>query len=518
MKTTRNFYTAIMLFLLIGATSLFAQTAKIQLIHNSADAISQNVDIYVNDALLIDNFEFRTATKFFDVPAGVDLKVTVVPNTFDIPNELKWEQTVNFQRDEQYIIVANGLLVESRYTPFKPFSVYPFAGARTQSINASNNDVETKYTDVLVFHGSTDAPSVNVVESGVGAGTIISDFSYGTYAGYLSLPTNDYILQVTNTDETVVVAQYSAPLQTLGLEDMALTVLASGFLNPSENFDGAAFGLYVALPSGGDLIPLPLVETENRNTARVQVIHNSADAAAVVVDVWLNQTKLIDNFAFRTSTPFIDAPAGVLLNIGIAPPNSTSWTQSFSIKQVALTADQTYVIVANGITSTSGYTPSPSFSVSVYPIGREAASQPGNTDVLVVHGSTDAPSVDIYETGVGAGLIVDDLTYGNVAGYLELETLDYVIDIRDETGTSTVAAYQAPLTTLGLEGAALSVIASGFLNPANNSNGEAFGLYVALPSGGDLIPLPLYQPTQTARVQVIHNSADAAAAVVDVWL
>ena len=34
------------------------------------------------------------------------------------------------------------------------------------------------------------------------------------------------------------------------------------------------------------------------------------------------------------------------------------------------------------------------------------------------------------------------------------------------------------------------VLASGFLNPINNSNGKSFGLYVALASGGDLVELP----------------------------
>jgi hypothetical protein len=36
-------------------------------------------------------------------------------------------------------------------------------------------------------------------------------------------------------------------------------------------------------------------------TARLQVIHNSADLAASTVDVWLDNTLLLDNFAFRTS-------------------------------------------------------------------------------------------------------------------------------------------------------------------------------------------------------------------------
>ena len=58
-------------------------------------------------------------------------------------------------------------------------------------------------------------------------------------------------------------------------------------------------------------------------TARVQVIHNSADAAAESVDVYLNETLLIPNFAFRTASPFVDAPAGIEIDLSVAPPNST---------------------------------------------------------------------------------------------------------------------------------------------------------------------------------------------------
>ena len=47
------------------------------------------------------------------------------------------------------------------------------------------------------------------------------------------------------------------------------------------------------------------------------------------------------------------------------------------------------------------------------------------------------------------------------------------------------------MAELGLEGAAITVFASGFLNPTNNQNGAEFELWVALPSGGDLVELPL---------------------------
>ena len=83
--------------------------------------------------------------------------------------------------------------------------------------------------------------------------------------------------------------------------------------------------------------------------------------------------------------------------------------------------------------------------------------------------------------------------YGEFAGYLGLPTDDYVLEIRTADGETTVVAYEAPLQTLELDGAAITVVASGFLNPANNSDGPAFGLYVATAAGGDLIPLPVYE-------------------------
>lgn len=224
--------------------------------------------------------------------------------------------------------------------------------------------------------------------------------------------------------------------------------------------------------------------------ARVQVIHNSADAAAEVVDIYLDSDLALDDFAFRTATPFIDFPADVEVVIGVAPPNSTGSGDAIATFPVTLADGETYVVVADGIVSPTGYDPAPAFGLQVYAMGREAATVGTNTDVLVHHGSTDAPTVDVVETGAGAGTIVDDLAYTDFQGYLELPTADYVLEIRDETGSVGVAAFGAPLSTLGLEGVALVVVASGFLNPANNSDGPAFGLWVALPSGGDLVELP----------------------------
>ena len=84
-------------------------------------------------------------------------------------------------------------------------------------------------------------------------------------------------------------------------------------------------------------------------TARLQVIHNAADPAAVSVDIYLDGTLLLDNFGFRDATPFIDAPAGTPINIGVAGPNSTSVSDTIKNFTVTLTENETYVAIANGV-------------------------------------------------------------------------------------------------------------------------------------------------------------------------
>jgi hypothetical protein len=224
--------------------------------------------------------------------------------------------------------------------------------------------------------------------------------------------------------------------------------------------------------------------------ARLEVIHNSADAAAAIVDVFVNGDELIPNFEFRNTTGFIDVPAGMPLAIDVAPDGAGIGGSVGTVNIPFLGSGKTYIAIANGIVSGSGYSPAPAFGLDVFDMGREAAtSGSSNTDVLVYHGSTDAPTVDVSETGVGAGTIVDDISYSEFQGYLELPTADYVLTIQDATGAVNVASFDAPLATLSLQGAAVTVLASGFLDPMMNSNGAGFGLWASVGTGGGLIPL-----------------------------
>jgi hypothetical protein len=242
-------------------------------------------------------------------------------------------------------------------------------------------------------------------------------------------------------------------------------------------------------------------------TARVQVVHNSPDPAAEVVDVYLNGNLLLDDFAFRTATPFIDAPANTPITIDIAPGTSVDVSESIFTVSPTLAADETYIVVASGVLDSA-------FSLEVFAGAREVAAVAGNTDVLVQHGSPDAPTVDVVNQD-GGGILVDDISYPEFQGYLELPTDDYLIDITTADGSTKVAGYQAYLAELGLADAAVTVFASGFLDPASNGDGPAFGLWVSLATGGPLVelndeafvpfPAPYCGPLEFPFVEPISN-------------
>lgn len=456
--------------------------ARIQIIHNSADAANNLVDIYLNGNILLNNFKFRTASKFINVPADTPITISVAPSTSTSELESFYTFTETLTNTKKYIIVANGIRSSTGYTPNQPFGFSIFDQGREIATNATN-------TDILINHGATDAPIVDIVETRVPAGALVDDISYNSFnSNYLELPTADFKFDVTDADGTTVLKTYLAPFESFNFSGKSLTIVASGFLDPSQNSNGPKFGLWIATSLGGNLIQLQIYEAPKK--ARIQIIHNSADEANALVDVYLNGEILFDDFKFRTATQFIDVPAETPITISIAPSTSASDIESFYSLSNSFVANKTYIIVANGITNTTGYTPNQPFGLSIFDQGRETATNVANTDILINHGATDAPIVDIVETSVPAGTIVDDISYNSFnSNYLELSTANYVLDVRDITGINIIASYSAPLATLNLQGQALTVVASGFIDSLQNSSGSPFGLWAALASGGDLIEL-----------------------------
>ena len=328
--------------------------------------------------------------------------------------------------------------------------------------------------DLRAVHGSSDAPTVDVIARNVA--TLVDDAPYSAITPYISVPAASYTLDVTPAAGSPIVASFTADLSTLG--GGSAVVFASGFLDPTTNQNGPAFGLYAALANG------TVVAFPPTSVARLQVIHNAADPAASSVDVYVNGSLLLDDFAFRTATPYIDVPAGVLLNVGVAPGSSTSAADTLKNFEVTLANGGEYIAVANGVLNPASFSVNPdgtstAFTLFLQEQMREAATTGTDVDFRVIHGASDAPTVDVL---VGASILVDNASYSNITSYLSVPAADYTLDITPGNDNSTiVASFNAPLTALG--GGSAVVLASGFLNPAANQNGAAFGLIAVLADG-----------------------------------
>ena len=468
MKNFQYFLVA-MFAMLIGSAS--AQTARLQVIHNAADPGAVSVDIYLNGTLLLDNFGFREATPYIDAPAGTPINIGVAgPNSTSAADTLK-NFNVTLTENETYVAIANGVLDPNSFASNPDgrstgFTLFVKAMAREMG---TSSDV-----DFFVLHGSTDAPTVDVLARRVA--TLVDNAAYGDITNYITVPAASYILDVTpGDDNSTIVASFEANLS--GLGGGAAVVFASGFLSPSQNQDGEAFGVFAALPNG------TVVEFPSVQLSRLQVIHNSADVAASSVDIYLNGNLLLDNFAFRTATPFIDAPADVELSIGVAPGNSTSVDDTLANFNASLVNGETYVVIANGVLDPNSYASNPdgrstSFTLFVQPMAQESGTG-SNVDFFVLHGATDAPTVDVIARNVAT--LVNDAAYSDITNYISVPAAAYTLDLTLADGTTLVNSYIADLSGLG--GGSAAVFASGFLNPSANQNGEAFGIFFALPDG-----------------------------------
>ncbi len=439
---------------LLTVVMAWSQTARVQIIHNSP---TPTVDIYANADKLLDNFAFRTATPYIDVPANVNINIGVALANSTAASDAIANFPVTFQPNKTYVVVAGGVVGGAQ-----PFNLFVYdLGAETSNSTAN--------VGILFFHGSPDAPEVDIT---TGGSVLFDNVSFGEFAGYLNVPAATYQLDVTpGNDNSTIVASFNADLSFW--KGRTAVVFASGFLGGGQ----PSFEPWVALDNGGTF-PLPLATTPPppppASGARLQVIHNSPTPT---VDIWVNGSKFLDDFAFRTATPFVTVPAGVNLNLGVALGNSTAASQALVSYDLTLEDGKSYVVVANGIVGGN-----PGFDLEIFDMGQELANNSGNIGLLFFHGSPDAPEVDILANG---GVAFDNVSFGEFSGYVNVPASNYTIDVTPGNDNSTiVASYDADFSFW--KGRTAVVFASGFLSGSNPS----FEPWVALDNGGTF-PLPL---------------------------
>lgn len=476
MRSKQLLLSFLLSFLAIGTTQ--AQIARVQVINNSGDAMLNALDVYIDGQLVVDDVTFRSASMFFDVNINVGnpVNIGVALNTSFSVVDTFYNKTVLLMQSNTYIIVLNGIESPTGYSPATPFEAYVYAMGKESAANPSN-------TDLLFMQGVTD---LGVIDIRGNLNVYANDITYGNFSSYNQIPTNDMKFRTTNTIGNVLNNTYDAPLTSLSLNNAAGVVCMSGFATPSNNSNGPNMGMWLATSNGGPMIELQ--PTTPQALARVQFIHNSADTTVDTVDVYYMGEKVLDNFPYLTATPYMDVYGNTPAIVGIAPSNSSSINDTFYSTTITFDSAKTYSVIAHGIESDTNYKPLVPFMLSSSSNAKEVASSGTVTEILAMHGSTDAPTVDIVE---GSNTLFNNINYSFFSnGYTSLNTQNYIFDLTD-AGGQPIESYQANLASWNMQGKTGTLVTTGFMEPDSNSQGPTIGLYMAMPEGGALVQLPI---------------------------
>lgn len=428
--------------------------AMIRVVHASPTAPA--VDIYPagGDSTLFDNLAYGEATDYATLPEGtysLDIRIAGSDPTTDPVITI---EDIALEGEKSYTAVAAGNVASTEAED--SFRVLPLEDAFD---DAGSN------TRLRIVHASYDAPTVDLdVGNDDPSAPEVSglDRFADTGVAGVDLPA-ETSLQVGIAAGGATVTAFSTPELPAGTEAY---VIATGLLSDAPRED-TGFALLAVLADG--------TTAWIKQNPFVYALHASPDAPAV--DIYAGDAELVDNAAFGDMARIQVPPGSYTLEFFAgtagATPKPTD-PAAASADTPDLEAGGTYLAVAGGLLGSTGAN-----AFQLIPLVEGFADPAsGEAAVRVMHGSPDAPAVDIG-TVTTAGTLDANPPIVNVAfpaatdeAGLALPATDLTLGVAATGSTATVAEFDVSLA----DGGRLFAIASGLLTP--NGSQPAFQLMV----------------------------------------
>jgi len=340
---------------------------------------------------------------------------------------------------------------------------------------------------IRIVHASSNTPTIDVY-AGNSATPAIDALEYTETSPYLTLPAGTYTFNVR--------ADGAAP-------DSAPALVVDGFiLGAGEKYTIVAAGSLTSIDAADRLRVLPLEEGFGAlgGNARVRIVHAGFNAPTVAIDVGddggaaevPSLARFADTGVEGVSLPVGSAQVGVLTTV--AP------TAKVSAFTATLVSAELFVIATGDATQNARLDTSFGLLV-VGPTGTVGFIKQ-NPRVYALHGSPDAPPVEIF---AGATELVGGVTYGDLAGPLQVAPGNYTLDFfAVTTGTARPAGAPAGTDTVDglVAGGTYLAIANGFLAPRTGTTDAPFQV-LAFAEGFDLTG------ATNVRVRAVHGSPSA---------
>jgi len=240
---------------LFGAAQ--AQTT-IQAIHGAADPGLDTVDVYVGIGAIpltvIQDISYSSANPTIESTVNnTVLDFGIAPGNSTARSDTVANFPVFIAPDSNYIGLFRGVVDPSGFAPNPD--------GREISLGVSFTDqgrlqsTTTGSVEIIVFHASTDAPTIDITTAG-GSVTVVDDLAYGDVSAYVPVTPGIAMLEIRDASGANVLFSLQADLSAYA--DSTLSIIASGFLDPSMNQNGPAFSVD-AISVGGTRIPFGLL-------------------------------------------------------------------------------------------------------------------------------------------------------------------------------------------------------------------------------------------------------------------
>ncbi|HWN19623.1 MAG TPA: DUF4397 domain-containing protein [Gemmatimonadales bacterium] len=194
--------------------------ARVRVVHASPDA--PDVDVLVDDAEVLGDVPYLTASDYLDVPAGnLNLMVNAAGTATTVV-----DADLSLVDGTDYTVIATGLAE----------AIEPIVLQDDNSAPASGN------ARVRAIHGAPGAPAVDIYVTAPGADLettipLLANVEFGDVADYIEAPAGDYQVRVTPTGTKTVVIDSGTLTLSSGQVRTAIAVDAAG--------GGAPFDLLV---------------------------------------------------------------------------------------------------------------------------------------------------------------------------------------------------------------------------------------------------------------------------------
>ena len=224
--------------------------------------------------------------------------------------------------------------------------------------------------------------------------------------------------------------------------------------------------------------------------ARARLIHNAADPAIDVLDIYINDELFAEEVAFRQASSLVTLPADSSLQISVfghgADPDEED--ALFTMDDAVFSEGGSYSIISSGV-SGDGFAANPdgeATGFNLHILETTPSADDGElVNFVLWHGVTDAPAVDIWIQDGPA--LMDGASYTDQTQMFTAMASDYQFNVGLDGDSSGDPLIEITGDLSAAAGSGAIILASGFLEPQNNEDGPGFGLLVVLSDGSTFL-------------------------------